>query len=126
MKRYAMANKTPNTIASREPLYLMEEICEKLGVTRFWVSAMAKTYGAIKPEFSRGNSAHGKPYFKLSVARQWFESIPADVRAKPPRSAQKTAGAKTGHEPCPSCLHAPGEARDNPFRSCSTCGYRLP
>lgn len=35
-------------------------------------------------------------------------------------------GPLLGRETCPSCEHAPGEPRDNPFRSCRACGYRAP
>lgn len=35
-------------------------------------------------------------------------------------------GPLLGRELCPSCEHAPGEPRDNPFRPCRTCGYRAP
>ena len=35
-------------------------------------------------------------------------------------------GPLLGRELCPSCEHAPGEPRDNPFRPCRTCGYTTP
>lgn len=66
----------------REPLYSMTEIAERLGVNRFSISALSRTYGAIKPEFDRTNSRHRKPQYRLSVAKQWWESIPTEVRDK--------------------------------------------
>lgn len=66
----------------REPLYSMTEIAERLSVNRFSISALSRTYGAIKPEFDRTNSHHRKPQYRLSVAKQWWESIPTEVRDK--------------------------------------------
>lgn len=66
----------------REPLYTMTEIADKLGVNRFTISALSRVYGAMRPEFSGAHTCHGKPHFKLSVARSWWNSLPEDVRER--------------------------------------------
>ena len=66
----------------REPLYTMTEIAERLCVNRFTISALSRVYGAMRPEFTGAHTCHGRPHFKLSVARSWWNSLPEDVRER--------------------------------------------
>lgn len=80
----------------REPLYSMEEFSEKLGISHRAVSAISKTYGAPKPEFDGGiSSVTRKSRYRMSVVREWWNSIPNETRERMvKRAAERRAGAQ--------------------------------
>ena len=81
---YASLVNYRRSSAKREPLYTMEEISEKLGISRQQIVALGKHYGHMTHEFERNNnSGTGQSRkFKMSVARAWFAALPVDVREK--------------------------------------------
>lgn len=82
--------------AKREPLYTMEEISEKLGISRQQIVALGKHYGHMAHEFERNNnSGTGQSRkFKMSVAKAWWAGLPEESRKKAleKRSAKQQSG----------------------------------
>ena len=75
----------------REPLYTMEEVSEKLGISRQQIVALGKHYGHMAHEFERNNNngTGQSRKFKMSVAKAWFSALPQEAREK---ALKKNAG----------------------------------